>query len=149
MNPSFALMPPSGVAGAVPVPAPAPPSATRFDLAFPLAVGTLGRVADAAYDAHVRQMIEQLLFTSPGERVNRPDFGCGVREMVFGPAGGAQAAATQFLVVGALHQWLGDVIQVEGVTVTGDDSTLAITVQYQLRGTGAQRADTFAMAGGS
>jgi len=144
----FALMPPSRAAAAAGAPpSPTAPDAARFDLQFPLAVGRLGRVADAAYDAHVRQMIEQLLFTSPGERVNRPDFGCGVRALVFGPAGDALAAATQFLVVGALHQWLGDVIQVEGVTVAGDDATLSITVQYQLRATAGQRTDTFVLAG--
>jgi phage baseplate assembly protein W len=142
---AYAITPPNPAAGSAPAPAPEPPDPTRFDLRFPLAVGRLGRVEGATYGAHVRQMIEQLLFTSPGERVNRPDFGCGVRQLVFGPAGPAQAAATQFLVTGALQRWLGDVIQVEAVTVEGQDSTLAITIQYVLRATAGRRTDTFAL----
>jgi phage baseplate assembly protein W len=140
----FTIRPPDPGA----VPTPAAQDLARFDLRFPLAVGQTGRVEGAAYDEHVRQMIEQVLFTSPGERVNRPDFGCGVQQLVFGPAGDAQAAATQFLVLGALQQWMGDVIQVEGVTVAGVDSTLSIAVQYVLRATTGRRTDTFPLGDG-
>ena len=140
-----ALLKPDPSAGpAYADPQPDPP---RFDVQFPFTVAGFGRVAGAGYDDHVRQLIEQVLFTAPGERVNRPDFGCGVREMVFGPAGDAQAAATQFLVLGSLQRWLGDVIQVEGVTVAAEGSTLSINVQYLMRATAERRTDTFQAQG--
>ena len=66
-------------------------------------------------DDHIRDLIEQVLFTAPGERVNRPNFGSGLLQLVFAPNSDELAAATQFLVQGALQQWLGDLIQVEGV----------------------------------
>jgi len=78
-------------------------------------------------------MIEQVLFTSPGERVNRPDFGTGVMQLVFAPNSPELAAATEFTIQGALQQWLGDVIKVEAVNVESQESTLRITVQYVIR----------------
>jgi phage baseplate assembly protein W len=126
----------------------APPSeVARFDVAFPLQVAAHGRVAGAHYDDHVAQMIEQVLFTSPGERVNRPDFGCGVLQMVFGPDAEAQAAAAQFLVLASLQRWLGEVILVQSVTVQARGSTLAIVIQYVVRATGQTSTRSFAMAG--
>jgi uncharacterized protein len=126
----------------------APPSeVARFDVAFPLHVEAHGRVAGATYDDHVAQMIEQVLFTSPGERVNRPDFGCGVLQMVFGPDAEAQAAAAQFLVLANLQRWLGDVVVVQSVTVQAQDSTLAIAIQYVVRATGQASTRTFAITG--
>jgi phage baseplate assembly protein W len=128
----------------------APPSElTRYDVAFPLQIAAQGRVAGAAYDDHVAQMIEQVLFTSPGERVNRPEFGCGVLQMVFGPNSDTQAAAAQFLVLSNLQRWLGDVIQPESVTVTADDSRLGIDIQYTLRATGDRRSQRFTPPGGT
>lgn len=81
----------------------------------------------------MRDLIEQLLFTSPGERVNRPTFGSGLLQMVFAPTSDELAAATQFLVQGTLQQWLGNLIQVEAVRVSTQDSTVQVTVQYVLR----------------
>lgn len=101
--------------------------------AFPFRIGGDGRTSLAEPDAHARQMIELALFSAPGERVNRPDFGSGLRELVF--AGNSQelAAAAEFRVQGALQQWLGDVIKVEGVVVTSDENVLSVTVQYVIR----------------
>ena len=82
---------------------------------------------------HIRQMIEQVLFTAPGERVNRPDFGCGLLQMVFAPNSGEVATATQFLVQGALQQALGDVIDLTNVAVSVSGSQLTVTVQYTVR----------------
>jgi phage baseplate assembly protein W len=89
--------------------------------------------AAADYNTHIRELIEQLLFTNPGERVNRPGFGSGLLQLVFAPNSDQLAAATQFLVQGGLQQWLGDLILVQSVDVNGQDSTLQITVQYTIR----------------
>ncbi len=104
-----------------------------MDIAFPFQIDGRGRTAGASDDGHIRDMIEQLLFTSPGERVNRPAFGSGLMQMVFAPASDELAAATQFLVQGALQQWLGDLVQVERAQVTIQDSTLSVTIQYVVR----------------
>lgn len=92
-----------------------------------------GRTAVTTGDDHIRDLIEQVLFTTPGERVNRPSFGSGLLSLVFGPNGDAMAAAAQVAVQGALQQWLGDLIQVEDVAVESDDATLRVTVRYLVR----------------
>ncbi|MDP9342037.1 MAG: GPW/gp25 family protein [Actinomycetota bacterium] len=104
-----------------------------MDVAYPFRIDGRGRTAEADRDAHVRDLIEQVLFTTPGERVNRPTFGSGVRQLVFAPNSAEVATATQFLIQGALQQWLGDVMQVESVDVESDDATLRVTVQYRTR----------------
>jgi hypothetical protein len=107
----------------------------------PFRVDGSGRTAIAATDdEHIRQVIEQVLFTSPGERVNRPTFGSGVNQLLFAPNSNELAAATQFMVQGALQQWLGNLIHVESVTVTHSDSTLHILVQYVVKR--SQRRET-------
>ncbi len=114
-----------------------------MDLDFPFAFDGRGRTASTAYEDHVRDLIEQVLFTSPGERVNRPTFGCGLLQLVFAPNSDALAAATQLTVQAALQQWLGDLIEVAAVEVENVDSTLRVTVSYALRRTGAVRTDVF------
>ena len=89
-----------------------------------------GRTAEATPDDHLRDLIEQVLFTTPGERVNRPEFGSGLMQLVFAGNSDELAAATQFLVQGALQRWLGDRIKVEAVDVTSRDSTLEVTVTW-------------------
>lgn len=101
-----------------------------FNIHYPFAIDGRGRVAEADLDGHIRQLIEQVLFTGPGERVNRPDFGSELQQLLFSPNSGELAAATQFLVQGALEEWLADVIQVELVAVDSQDSRLTVTVQY-------------------
>ena len=100
---------------------------------YPFHLDGRGRTADTDQDDHIRDLIEQVLFTTPGERVNRPDFGSGVMQLVFGPNSDELAAATEYLVQGALQQWLGELILVEAVQVESQDSTLRITVQYLVR----------------
>lgn len=100
---------------------------------FPFVFDSRGRTAQTTEDDHIRDLIEQVLFTAPGERVNRPTFGSGLLQMVFTPNSDELATATQFLVQGALQQWLGDLIQVEAVAVSSDDSTLRVAVQYLVR----------------
>ena len=110
---------------------------------FPYRVDGRGRTAEADDDDHVRDLIEQVLFTAPGERVNRPTFGANLLGLVFAPAGDAAASAVQFTVQGALQQWLGDVIQVSSVAVESADSTLTVTVQYAVRRTQETRTVQF------
>ncbi|MGW2250044.1 GPW/gp25 family protein [Kitasatospora sp. NPDC001660] len=112
-----------------------------MDLAFPFRVDARGRTAEAACPDHVRDMIEQLLFTTPGERVNRPDFGCGLLDLVFEPNSVELAAALQVSAEGALHRWLGDVIVVDSLQVTAEESTLRIELRYLLIATGEVRTD--------
>ena len=100
---------------------------------YPFHVSAHGRAALTDRDAHIRDMIEQVLFTVPGERVNRPDFGCGLMQLVFAPNSDELATATQFLVQGSLQQWLGDLIHVEDVEVRSEDSKLHVDVRYIVR----------------
>ena len=102
-------------------------------IAYPFHIDGRGRTAEATYDEHIRQLIEQLLFTMPGERVNRPTFGTNLRQLVFAGISDELATATEFLVQGALQQFLGELIQVEAIKVEHDDNTLRVTVQYLIR----------------
>ena len=110
---------------------------------YPYQFDPRGRTASAAYDKHIRDMIEQVLFTSPGERVNRPTFGSGLLHLVFAPNSDILASATQLSVQSALQQWLGDLIQVEEVEVTGEDSTIRIVVKYIIRADHQRKTDEF------
>jgi phage baseplate assembly protein W len=113
---------------------------------FPFHLDGRGRSAVTDVDDHIRDMIEQLLFTAPGERVNRPTFGTGLLQLVFAPNSPELAAATQFLVQGALQQWLGDVIQVEAVDVESDDATLSVKVRYTVQQTQQRQVAQFSRA---
>lgn len=116
-------------------------------LRFPLGFDGRGRTARSDPDAHVREMIEQFLFTEAGERVNRPDFGSGLRQLVFGPATPEVAAALEHTVRAGLQQWLGDVIEVRRLGVEASDSTLRVELEYSLRHTGEERTATFEREG--
>jgi phage baseplate assembly protein W len=101
---------------------------------FPYHFDARGRTAATATDDdHIRDLIEQVIFTSPGERVNRPSFGSGILQLVFAANSDALAAATQLTLQGALQQWLGDLIEVETVRVEREDATLLITLSYFIR----------------
>ena len=104
-----------------------------MQIAYPFRIDGRGRTAAATHDDHIRHLIEQLLFTMPGERVNRPTFGTELRQLVFAGISDELATATEFLVQGALQQWLGDLIQLEAVQVEHQESTLRVTVQYLIR----------------
>lgn len=114
---------------------------------FPFSFGTNGRTAGAGDDDHIRDLIQQVLFTAPGERVNRPDFGSGLSRLVFAPNSDELAAATQFLVQGALQQWLGDLIEVNDVRVDNSDSSLFVQLQYTVRRTQQQNVAQFNRGG--
>src|SRR6476646_3803423 len=106
-----------------------------------------GRTAECDDAVHIREMLEQLLFSHPGERVNRPDFGSGLLQLVFAPNSPELAAALQFTVQASLQRWLGDVIDVQSLEVTSEDSTLRIAIQYVVRRTGETRVETFQRSG--
>lgn len=114
-----------------------------MDIDFPFHIGTGGRTAETDHPDHVRDMIEQLLFTRPGERVNRPDFGCGLLDLVFEPSSPELAAALQVSAEGMLQRWLGDVIAVESLDASATESTLRVELRYALLATGEQRVEVF------
>ena len=118
-----------------------------MQIAYPWHFDDLGRTARAGEERHVRDMIEQVLFTIPGERVNRPDFGSPLLNMVFEPNSDAIAAAVELTVQGALQQWLSELVLVEAVKVRNIDSQLEVTVQYVLRRTQERQVSRFARTG--
>ena len=102
---------------------------------YPFAVDSgIGRLAEEAhYASHVEQLIKQVLFTNPGERINRPDFGCGLRRMVFAPNSDVTANLTQITVFQALENWLGSLIDVNEVKVKALDEVLEVRISYTLK----------------
>jgi uncharacterized protein len=112
-------------------------------LDFPLTFDERGRSAVTDADDHVRDLIHLVLFTSPGERVNRPEFGCGVKQLLFAPLSDTLVAATEQLIHGALIRWLDPVISLEKVETTANESTLEIKISYVRRETGERREDVF------
>lgn len=116
-------------------------------IAFPVRLDARGRTA-MSDEAYLKGLVEQVLFTAPGERVNRPDFGSGIGRLVFAPSGDALASATEAMVQGALQQWLGDLIRVEAVTVTAVDSRLDVVVEYSpLHAASAPQRRTITVSG--
>ncbi|MDQ1287764.1 MAG: uncharacterized protein QG622_1329 [Actinomycetota bacterium] len=121
-------------------------------VAFPCAVDARGRTATAGHAAYVRQLVEQVLFTAPGERVNRPTFGSGLTQLLFGPAEPSVAVAARLTAQQAIQTWLGDVVVLDDLSVAAEESTLRVTVAYTLVATGEQVTvtlgrGTFAPAG--
>lgn len=118
-----------------------------FNLDFPYHFDGRGRTAGTDLDDHIRDLIEQVLFTAPGERMNRPTFGSGLMQAVFAPNSQEMAAATQFLVQGALQQNLSDLIEVNKVEVSADDNVLNVTIEYVVRNTQQQQVAKFTRGG--
>jgi uncharacterized protein len=118
-----------------------------MNIAYPSGFDSRGRTAETGRERHIRDLIEQVLFTTPGERVNRPSFGCGLGHLVFEPLSTELASTSQFLVQAALTEWLGDLIQVAGVDVSIDAAALHVSVSYTLRRTQEERTDTFVRTG--
>ncbi len=118
-----------------------------MNIDFPFHFDGRGRTAGTGDDDHIRDMIEQFLYTNPGERVNRPDFGSGLLQLVFAPNSPELASALQFTVQAGLQQWLGDLIEVQALEVTSEDAVLRILIQYMVRRTGERRTETFVRSG--
>jgi phage baseplate assembly protein W len=104
---------------------------------------TRGRTAESSDDDHVRDMLELLIFTDPGERVNRPGFGCGVRQLVFAPNSSELAAAVQFTMQAAIERELGEVLTLHHLDVTGEEATLRVVVEYVVTRSGTTTAAVF------
>jgi uncharacterized protein len=114
-----------------------------MNIDFPFHFDSKGRTASTGRDDHIRDMIEQFLFTSPGERVNRPDFGSGLMQMIFAPNSPELASALQLTIQAGLQRWLGDVIDVHNLEVTSQDAMLTVDLAYAIRATGETRRETF------
>jgi phage baseplate assembly protein W len=114
-----------------------------MNLDYPFHFDARGRTATTTDDDHIRDMIEQVLFTNPGERVNRPDFGSGLLQLVFAPNSPELATALQFTTQSALQRWLEDVIDLQAVDVTSEDATLRVTVEYVVKHTAERRSAEF------
>lgn len=112
-------------------------------LDYPFHFDATGRTAGTDAGDHIRDLVEQFLFTAPGERVNLPDFGSGLMHLVFAPNSPELAATLQFTVQAGLQRWLGDVIEVSDLQVTSDDATLRVDLSYVVRLTGETRSDVF------
>ncbi|MCL2173218.1 MAG: GPW/gp25 family protein [Candidatus Bathyarchaeota archaeon] len=104
-----------------------------MQIKYPFQAGTSGRTATANEEDHIHQLIEQVLFTAIGERVNRPTFGSNINQLVFAPNSPELSATTQLLTQGVLQQWLGNLILVKSINVQNTESTLTVTVQYIMR----------------
>lgn len=117
--------------------------AVRRDIAFPFRIDGRGATAHAPYDDHARDLIEQLLFTSPGERVMRPDFGCGLLDLVFTPNSPELASALELSVQASLQRWLGELIEVETLDVVSEENVVRVYLSYVVRSTGSRRDEVF------
>jgi phage baseplate assembly protein W len=118
-----------------------------MNIDYPLHFSGAGRTAETGDDDHIRDMIEQLLFTNPGERVNRPDFGSGLMRLIFAPNSSELAAALQFTLQADLQRWLGDLIEVQQLDVSSEDSSLKISIQYLVRRKNENQSAQFTFPG--
>ena len=116
----------------------------QMEIKYPYQFDGLGRTADTGQDDHIKDMIEQFLFTNPGERVNRPDFGSGLLQLVFSPNSPELAAAIQFTVKSGLQLWLGDLVEIHDVEAKSEDAVLSVLVIYSVLRTGEQKIESFA-----
>ena len=114
-----------------------------MNLDFPFHFDARGRTATTDRADHVRDMLEQLLLTGAGERVNRPEFGSGAMQLLWSPNRPELAAALQFSIQAAVQTWLGDLVEVERLEVISEDSTLRIELDYMIRASGERRSDSF------
>ena len=120
-----------------------------INLRYPFQIDGRGRTRVTDEESWIRGLVEQVLFTAPGERVMRPDFGSGLRQLVFAPNSPELAATTQALVQSELQQWLGELIAVEAVEVEAVESTLTVTVRYVIRRTESHQVETFVQGANS
>ena len=119
-----------------------------MNIDFPFRFDARGRTAATDDNDHIRDMIEELLFTSPGERVNRPDFGSGLLQMVFAPNSTELASALQFTTQAALQRYLGDLIDLQQLEITAVDATLTVIVKYVVRQTQQLQTEAFVKTSG-
>ncbi len=114
-----------------------------MEVKYPFQLDASGRTAGVGYDEHIRHMIEQVLFTSEGERVNRPTFGCGLMELVFENESLENQAYTRLIVNNSLNQWLAQRISIEDVSVIDADSQMIVRIIYTVTRTGHRQVAEF------
>ena len=114
-----------------------------MNLSFPYQFDGRGRTQQASAQDYLTQLVEQVLFTSPGERVNMPDFGSGLQQLAFAPNSVEMAAATQFAVQAALQKWLAGYITVQSVVASAQESVLTVTVTFTSLNTDVTQVQTF------
>jgi phage baseplate assembly protein W len=114
-----------------------------MNLNFPFRFDGRGRTQNAAIDEYLSQLVQQVLFTSPGDRVNMPDFGSGLRQLAFAPNSVEMAAATQFAVQAALQKWLAGYVSVQSVVASAEEAVLSVTVTYSPLNTDITQVQTF------
>jgi len=114
-----------------------------MSLSFPYQFDGRGRTQESTLQDYVKQLVEQVLFTSPGERVNLPDFGSGLLQLTFAPNSVEMAAATQFSVQAALQKWLGNSVKVQSVVASAEEGVLTVTVTYTPLSTDVTQVQTF------
>src|SRR5215510_12783845 len=115
-----------------------------MNINFPYQFDGRGRTAEASsLQDYIKQLVEQTLFTSPGERVNLPDFGSGLLQLPFAPNSVEMAAATQFSVQSALQKWLGGYVKVLSVVASAQEAVLKVTVTYSLLNSDVTQVQTF------
>lgn len=119
------------------------------NISFPYQFDGRGRTQQAALKDYIYQLVEQVLFTSPGERVNLPDFGSGLLQLPFAPNSVEMAAATQFAVQAALQKWLSNYVKVQSVVASAQDAVLTVTVTYSPLNTDVTEVQTFVYGTGS
>ena len=112
-------------------------------VSFPYQFDGRGRTQEATLNDYINQIVEQVLFTTPGERVNLPDFGSGLLQLAFAPNSLEMAAATQFSVQAALQKWLGSYVKVQSVVASAQEAVLSVTVTYTPLGTDVTQVQTF------
>lgn len=112
-----------------------------MNIDFPYHFDARGATATTGADDHVRDLIEQLLFTAPGERINRPDFGCGLLQLVFAPNSPELAAVVQHTTQAAIAQWLADLVEIRALDVEARDARLRVAIEYVVRASGELRRD--------
>lgn len=116
---------------------------------FPYHFDGRDRTAETSEADHIRDLIEQVLFTNPGERVNRPEFGAGINQLLFAPVSAEQAATTEFMIRGALQQYLGQRIEVLEITAEGIEASFTITIAYRILRSGAVASASFTLGEGA
>jgi phage baseplate assembly protein W len=120
-----------------------------MNLNFPYQFDGRGRTQQPSVQDYVTQLVEQVLFTSPGERVNMPDFGSGLLQLAFAPNSVQMAAATQFSVQAALQKWLSGYVTVQSVVASAEEAVLTVTVTYSPLNTDVTQVQTFTFGAGT
>jgi phage baseplate assembly protein W len=120
-----------------------------MQLDFPYHFDGRERTSETSEENHIRDLIEQILFTNPGERVNRPDFGAGIYQLLFAPVSAEQAATTEFMIRGALQRYLGQRIEVQEVAAEGVDAAINISITYRILRTDVLSTANFKLGDGA